>query len=340
MCSILHLVSIVAFICIVLNLVGLSFLSMTVPLYILAGACNGLFAQTATTRRLLQSMTDVSGARQHMESLRADNETQVNIWFHARCWHYESTTNSDGSSSSSSVTSYTSDAIFTASVADKSDPDPDLSGRAIHLWIAKPIVVFEDAITRANFENEFEPCCLANASDKYQDFTYGLTLPETISDTLVLDQNNVPRCLGSSWFWLSRLLCIPVCYEKYLDRVIAPRTFRVIKVLRSPKVMPDVGKLSDIYPAKDIRPAVESLKRNAVIAWSSAEVEEWVVRNIELGEPSADSNFRKSVTENCLSGEDLLELTNTELRDELGVAAHGHRKLILRRIGALKTGGA
>ena len=46
--------------------------------------------------------------------------------------------------------------------------------------------------------------------------------------------------------------------------------------------------------------------------------------------------MRKCFVDNYISGMELVELDNSELKDDLGVAALGARKAILREIGKLK----
>ena len=46
--------------------------------------------------------------------------------------------------------------------------------------------------------------------------------------------------------------------------------------------------------------------------------------------------MRSGFVDNCISGQELVELTNDELKDDLGVTALGVRKAILREIGKLK----
>lgn len=47
--------------------------------------------------------------------------------------------------------------------------------------------------------------------------------------------------------------------------------------------------------------------------------------------------MRKCFEENYISGLELIELDNNELKDDLGVSALGARKAILREIGNLKS---
>jgi len=47
--------------------------------------------------------------------------------------------------------------------------------------------------------------------------------------------------------------------------------------------------------------------------------------------------MRNCFEENYISGLELVELSNAELKEDLGVAALGARKAILREIGNLKS---
>ena len=67
-----------------------------------------------------------------------------------------------------------------------------------------------------------------------------------------------------------------------------------------------------------------------IIDWSIEEVGEWI----------SDLGFEKMkdcFIENYISGKELVDLQNDELKDDLGVTALGARKAILREIQILKN---
>lgn len=71
-------------------------------------------------------------------------------------------------------------------------------------------------------------------------------------------------------------------------------------------------------------------KDKPVAQWSVENVGQWIS---DLG----FEKFKGSFVENCISGEELLELEAIELKADLGISALGARKAIMRGIMRLKT---
>lgn len=66
-------------------------------------------------------------------------------------------------------------------------------------------------------------------------------------------------------------------------------------------------------------------------------IEEWTIEDVgQWVEDLGFGKMRKCFVENYISGLELIELTNAELKDDLGVSALGARKAILREVGILK----
>ena len=72
------------------------------------------------------------------------------------------------------------------------------------------------------------------------------------------------------------------------------------------------------------------MRHIAIEEWSVEDVGEWME---ELG----FGKMKASFIENYISGLELVELTNDELKDDLGVTALGVRKGLLREIAKLKS---